>query len=213
MTLLLSFVTSLLFASVNVLTAQEPDRIFFHGEDLPLLCNPLEPYFEQNPEARPRPHGMSTARGRQYIAIFELSDSLLVVHDIFQSSFDSVDTQISVVNAVFPSGVSRNAVWYYGLLIMGHGRVKHYVHSGYGSTWESYTLALISQGKLIRTRELTSEQYVAFRQRQFEEFRKSREYRDIRAVRLPMSNMSEEQFDRFYYNADKRYTREYVLDF
>lgn len=63
-------------------TAQYPDLIKFGGTEYSLNANPLEPYFEKNPDKRPQWY--STALYRGYIGHFEIIDSTLLLTDISQ---------------------------------------------------------------------------------------------------------------------------------
>ena len=52
------------------ITAQYPDKITYNGTEYSLNSNPLEPYFEKNPENRP--DMVSTALWRGYVGHFEI---------------------------------------------------------------------------------------------------------------------------------------------
>ena len=79
------FITTALiifFYLTTYATAQYPDKIIFNGKEYSLHSNPLETYFEKNPDKRPKGGVISTALWRGYVATFEVRGSQLFVKDI-----------------------------------------------------------------------------------------------------------------------------------
>jgi tryptophan synthase beta subunit len=64
--------------------------------------------------------------------------------------------------------------------------VIDYVHLGYASTYEYYTIIEIDNGKFIKELNMNYNQYIEFKDIQFEFFRKTETYKTI--------------FDRIYFN-------------
>jgi hypothetical protein len=63
-------------------TAQTPDIIALDGRQYPLLVNPLEPFFIQNPARRPRLEVRSSNNWRGYVAHFATVGNRLTLTDV-----------------------------------------------------------------------------------------------------------------------------------
>ncbi len=182
LTLLLTiFIGTNLFA-----TAQEPDKIIYKGKLYMLFSNPLEKYFEKYPDKRPKSASMSTALWRGYIATFEVRENQLFLKDIEIEYLDTTSKERteyklqSVLNEVFPNQKEVKIDWLTGLLVIPRGKMKNYVHMGYGSTFKKYTLLEISKGDLKKEKHLSYKQYEKFKERQFQAFRQTDEYLKIK---------------------------------
>ena len=219
-------------------TAQIPDKLIYRGEVYGLSVNPLETFFDENPEKRVK-GWTSTALWRGYVATFEIRDSILFVsnveiqgpqsgiiswtlppgltheekiryepknHDSILFSFNSVFRDI------FDSDSAMVADWFSGLLVLPKGEMVDYVHMGYASTFECYYLLQIDHGILIKEKELDGDEYMEFKKRQFEEYRKSAEYR-AKIKKLSEDGSSKESLDSFLFIYEVDYTSKYILDF
>ncbi|MFK7789835.1 MAG: hypothetical protein AB8C95_10140, partial [Phycisphaeraceae bacterium] len=82
MKMILTALLMLLCASPAWATAQVPDRILLDGEEYNLHNNPLEPYFDENPDERPETLTRSTANWRGYVATFTFKGKSLILNDI-----------------------------------------------------------------------------------------------------------------------------------
>lgn len=166
-------------------TAQTPDKIIYRGKQYMLHSNPLEAYFEKNPDKRPTSGMTSSALWRGYVATFEIADNALMLKDIEimvskkteDGSFD-YDWK-SVIADVVPSGTKLKIDWMTGILVIPHGEIVDYVHMGYGSTFENYILIEVSNGDFVKAKEIGYKAYAAFRDRQFEAFKKTDEYKKL----------------------------------
>ena len=120
-------------------TAQTPDILIVGKDTLPLFCNPLESYFD---EEHPRPNDMngifSTACWRGYKAYFELrSDSLFLTGIFLGNNGDSsIFYPLSKLfgDKATPSGVF--AYWVNETLLCVGGKELLYIHMGYSSLYE-----------------------------------------------------------------------------
>lgn len=164
-------------------TAQEPDLLLLDGERVALNTNPLRPYLEAHPKRLPRSEATSTANWRGYIATFVIRDDVLIADKVEISVPDPTAgddewpyRQEDVSRAVFQGQDELMASWYSGTLVIPRGEVVSYVHMGYGSTYERYTLLKIVEGRLVSRRDLEHAQFIKFRDAQFEAFKKTPEY-------------------------------------
>jgi len=69
----------LFFTCEAFATAQAPDFLIYKGETLELDVNPLEEYFEKNPDRRLKDAPISSGLWRGYIATFEFKKNVLTL--------------------------------------------------------------------------------------------------------------------------------------
>lgn len=206
MILLTLFLGQLLYA-----TAQYPDKIIYNGKEYGLHSNPLEAYFEKNPDKRPKGGIMSTALWRGYVATFEVKDNQLFLKDIEIQYHDTTSKEPypykwrSVIAEVFPDQKSIKIDWLTGLLVIPHGKLVNYVHMGYGSTYKNYILLEIDKGDLKQERHFKYKEYEKFRERQFQAFKQTEEYKKIKAD-LQKDGSTDEFIDSFLRSFVIQYT-------
>lgn len=182
-------------------TAQIPDKLIYNGKEYNLNCNPLESYFENNPDKKPKGGISSTALWRGYVATFEIKDSLLYVKDIQIEYWDTTkknhDTKWkSVLNEVFPDQKEILVDWMTGLLVLPCGKVVNYVHMGYGSTYENYILLEIYSGRLKKENHYDYKEYEEFKERQFQAYKQTEKHKQIKEE-LQKDGSSDEFIDSF----------------
>lgn len=195
-----------LFFGVNVFaTGQEPDRIIYKGQEYMLFSNPLETYFKKYPDKRPTRGFESTDLWRGYIATFEVRNNRLFLKDIQIEVADSASSEkykgkwISVLNEVFPNRKNIKIDWLTGLLVIPHGKRLRYVHMGYGSIHESYTLLEFDKGQFRKEKSFDYKEYEEFKERQFQAYKKTEEYAKIKQD-LQREDRSDELIDSFIRN-------------
>ncbi|MCO5252609.1 MAG: hypothetical protein M9949_14470 [Candidatus Kapabacteria bacterium] len=178
-------------------TAQIPDKIKYNDMDYSLFSNPLETYFEKYPDLRPKGGWQSTALWRGYKASFEISRDILYLRDIEINVRDTDSKKryaskwISVLNDVFPDQKDIVVDWLTGLLVLPSGELLEYVHMGYASTYENYLLLEIDKGILIKEIQFTGEEYEEFKDKQYQAFKQTDEYQEIKAELLKDGNTEE----------------------
>jgi len=131
--------------------------------------NPLESYFKKYPDKRPKVTYRCSGLWRGYVATFEIQDNHLLLKDIaLMLSGLAKDEKgnnhlrwKSIMNEVFPN---HNVVRYdwTGVLVLPSGKLIRYVHMGYMSTYEYYTLLVIKNGCLIDEKQIGNEDYKDF---------------------------------------------------
>jgi len=167
-------------------TAQSPDAIIYNGKKYMLHSNPLELYFENNKDKRPRGNVMSSANWRGYTATFEIVDSVLYVKSIevvkavkYTKDGGAKDIYKNVINEVFPNQKKIKVDWLTGLLILPYGKMVSSVYMGYASTYENYIILEIKEGKLIKEKKLTGQEYENLKEAKFQAFKQTQRYQDI----------------------------------
>ena len=160
-------------------TAQKPDRLLFKGQEYNLFTNPLEPYFEKYPDKRPdNKTYQSSTLWRGYIATFKITeDSLFIVKYILVKKWNKEQgiVEASVLNNIFND--SKVIVkWFSGLLVIPEGKMIKSVLMGYASEYEKYKIFHIDSGIYKSVREYEHAEYIAFKKRQFESFKKTKNY-------------------------------------
>jgi hypothetical protein len=134
-------------------TAQFPDRMTYKDEILPVYSNPLESYFSP---AHPRPNDLfppaSTACWRGYTATWKIENEHLYLIKV--ETCMSQPREISLSD-IFPDrSAPILADWFSGLVRIPRGKMLHYVHMGYDSTYERELFLTFEKGKLIAQEEV-----------------------------------------------------------
>lgn len=117
----------------------------------------------------------------------------------------------SVITEVLSEKEKLKIDWLKGILVIPCGEIVNYVHMGYGSTYENYILLEIADGKLINTKEFDYKEYEKFRERQFEAFKKTEEYKKV-FENLRKKGDSPEFIDSFLKNFVIEYTSKILVD-
>lgn len=217
MRFILTFALCLLWG-VNVFaTAQIPDNILYNGKEYSLHSNPLESFFEKHPDKKPVGGVMSTALWRGYVATFEVRDSQLFLKEInIQYRDTTAEDDYSyksrnVIDEVFPNQANIKVVWMTGLIVIPHGKLVNYVHMGYGSTYKKYILLEINKGDLVQERRFDYKEYENFKARQFEAFKKTDSYKEIKKE-LQEDGSTDEFIDSFLRSFVVEYTSTILSD-
>jgi hypothetical protein len=169
-------------------TAQAGDILLLNGKKVSIHTNPLEPFLEQNPRARPKSNVMSTGNWRGYVATWQVKDDRFMLTDIeiveidaskrdHNESLISYVKRRSVMSTVFPDRMEVFADWFTGHVIIPEGKLVNYVHMGYASTYEKYIILRVEKGIVTRRWTVDSAGFVRFRNTQFDEFKRTEEYR------------------------------------
>ena len=184
---LLPLLLALLHTPPVLATAQTPDQLQWNGRLLRLDTNPLEPFLVGHPELRPRGPMGSTGLWRGYVASWRVDSGQLLLDDICvlvdmdtNSAGRLVETYESVLSQVFPDGRVRPAAWFTGHLVVPIGRRTAYVHMGYASTYSEYVVVTVREGLVVSERRMSEDAFVHFRERQFEAFKRTPEYKRLR---------------------------------
>jgi len=216
-TTLLIFITIGIAKAEILMTAQYPDKITYNGTEYNLNSNPLEPYFEKHPDKKP---GMvSTALWRGYVAHFEIINNELYVTDMTRpvsyTDEEGNHTQkwISIYRRIFPKRERVKIDWFTGILILPHGEMVEYVHQGYASTYSNYWLLEFEKGKFNEAREYELEEFIEFKKRQFEAFRKTEEYRKLYAELKENDESNDDKFiEQFMFDFVINYTSKFLTE-
>lgn len=152
-------------------TAQIPDYIRYNGKTYSLFTNPMESYFFEFPDKRPKGQ-FFTANWRGYVATFEIKQNELYIIRIDSGGFNVIKECIN--------GLDTTKVdWFNGLLILPYGERIKYVHLGYESLYEHYILIEIHNGNVYKEYNLNGEQYELFRSAKMELWKKTEEYTEL----------------------------------
>jgi hypothetical protein len=180
-TLFVIFLVFVIFSSTVFGTAQSPDIVIYKGEEYRLLNNPLENYFQQYPDKRPKGGTISSANWRGYVAKFEIIEDLLYLVEIeilveYTENEEKAYKFVNVLNEVFPDEDFIKIDWVSGLLVLPYGEIVDYVHMGYASLYEHYILLEMDNGILKNETQLNSREYKKYREKQFQVYKKTEEY-------------------------------------
>lgn len=195
-------------------TAQFPDKIIYNGKEYKLHTNPMEEYFQKYPEKRPKKASISTALWRGYVATFEVRNGQVYLKDIQIEVYDTTSLNYiwqSVLKDVFPEQKEIKIDWLTGILVIPHGKMVNYVHMGYGSTYKKYILLEIDKGDLKKEKRFNHKVYSKFKERQFEAFRQTEEYKKLKEE-LKKDGSSDEMIDNFLKSYVVQYSSKILVD-
>ena len=164
-------------------TAQVPDVIIIDGKNESLDTNPLAPYLSAHPKVIPKSDDPAADNLRGYVATWEILDGKLILRKInvaFRNpkAAPNEDPGVikNVMHKIFPDSRDLVAVWYSGALVIPRGRLVRYVHMGYGSTYESYTIVTVNKGTVSRKLDLSAGDFAKYRESQFQAYKRTSEY-------------------------------------
>jgi hypothetical protein len=192
-------------------TAQQGDELMLDGKTYTISTEPLEGYLQKNPGKLPESNVTSTALWRGYVATWAIRDNRLMLRDVklLQSvanpSPKGHSTELrSVMPSMFPGQEQVFADWFSGYLVVPTGKMMHYTHMGYASIYSNYVLLKIENGIVTKKEQLDSKAFVKFREKQFELFKESDEYKkalnEAETGETKMSAKENEEFLRQYYS-------------
>ena len=149
---------------------------------------------------------MSTANWRGYVAKWEIVDGKL-----FLTNVDAeINNRPAKIRDFFPNVKSDKvfAHWFTGYLVIPIGKIKEYVHMGYGSTFSKYMLIKVICGEEKGSIRYTKDEYLKLRQKQFEKYRKTAEYkRSVEEAKKRNGNkFNRKEFDEFLFVYEIDYT-------
>ena len=227
----------LFFLSFNLFaTAQSPDYLVYKGKKHMLHSNPLEEYFKEYPERKPKTTMRSSALWRGYIATFEVKDKKIVLNDIkIRVDFekwksvknkvvddyyknededeieDKVEVKVTWYQEFINHLTRKDLVidWFTGILVLPYGEEINYVHMGYGSTYENYILLEVEDGVITREKNLKAKEYELFKEVQFSQYKKTAEYKKT-LKELSKHGNSKEFIDNFLRSFIIQYTSEFL---
>jgi len=209
----ITFILLITFLSNDInATGQYPDNIVIDSKEYYIKNNPLEPYFENYPDKKPKTNIISSALHRGYIATFTLLDNKLYLIDIKirkqkkdnDKSYDS--EMVSVFNEVFPEEQKVFIDLYSGVLI---------VHLNIEESYKNRKELLIEfeNGLEKERRTYDNEKFKKFIDAQFELYKTTEEYRETFAELKKHDENEEEYEDEFIERLIRTYTPNFTTKF
>lgn len=131
------------------MTAQASEVLFYEGEQVALLSNPLSDYFAQG-GVNPGFVATSSALWRGYVGTWELVNDRLYLVGLDGTLESGEEASLA---SVFPGFNDRVfAHWFTGRLRIPQGKLLNYVHGGYASTYERDVLLTLQNGVVVAQR-------------------------------------------------------------
>ncbi len=202
----------MLVATFSFATGQAGDVLILDGKKYSIFTNPLESWVEKNPNRIPRSNVTSSNLWRGYIATFTVKQHGLYLTniDILKDDAEATTAEMrSVMATVFPHETEVLADWFTGNVIIPEGKRVQYVHMGYASTYEKYIILRVERGVVQRQSNLDTREFVEFREKQFERFKKTEQYRKALEETKkesekdgPSDPKQDERFLKEYYSAE-----------
>jgi len=147
---------------------------------------------------------------RGYIATWEIINNHFFLVEISDCFYEKQADLKKIFPNLFSEG-KVNANWYTGLLVLPIGEIVKYVHMGYASLYEEYKLIEIKDGLLTKEKHFTSDEYMNFKIRQFEQYKKTPEYKK-QFESLLNDGSTPEEIEKFLFIYVIEYTNELLTD-
>lgn len=128
------------------MTAQFSERLIYEGADLPMCSNPLDDYFALGGD-KPNFAVNCSALWRGYVGSWEIIDGRLYLVGLSGEIKGGGEASVATIFPDFPDCVFAH--WYSGTLRIPRGKLLHYLHAGYGSTYEEDLVFMIEKGVVI----------------------------------------------------------------
>lgn len=139
------------------MTAQTTESLLYKGEELHMCATPLDIYLSQNGI---KFESASTANWRGYQGYWEVKGSDELGYRLYLVRLSAClkypkRVGLDYLFPEFPNGVFAH--WVTGELRCPQGKRLHYVHGGYGSTYEEDLFLSFKEGVLQGTRLIKNE--------------------------------------------------------
>ena len=173
-------VLSLLLGLHAHATDQIPDMIVYGDAETSLLNNPLETFFEQNPDKRPVTSSTSAWRG--YMARFEVENDQLFLDEvnIYEYNVDEGRVKLkNIIRELFRNKSRLKMDWYSGVLVIPDGKMKSRFVTGYDTKFDQYTILQIKNGDVVDKKVLKRGEYNKLMNRLFKDVKSSSIYDTI----------------------------------
>ena len=178
-------ILSILFIQGGLLfaTQQIQDTLVYSGKEYSIAVEPMEGYFNKFPEKRPQVNSSMLWRG--YAAKFEIIQNELWVVDILTMRSNMVGRDLvfsftSIIEEVLDGKNRMKLEWYSGALTFRQG--------------DHFVLLNIQNGSVISESNLDLDQFISFKTKQFEQYRQTEEYRNLKE-RHKSDTLTDEQID------------------
>jgi len=172
-------------------TPQKMDLIIYEGKEFKCFGDILDDYFVVNPDKKPKIENIPSNLNRGYFATYLIKDKQLFVNNL---QIHGGKKYISVVKKVFPGYKNHKLDWYTGLLIIQVENFNENTDKRWPANYISFIILEINQGNLIKTKPLGYKDFISFGERQYQEFKKTTEYRDL-AVKIKNEKKYEANVD------------------
>jgi hypothetical protein len=159
-------------------TGQQAELITVDGIEHDLNTLPLEPYLTAHPEQRPRSSITSSGLWRGYVGHWAIVDGRLTLTriEVIANIDENVGPRMKDVTRLHFPTAPVVADWYSGALIVPRGELVNYVHMGFASTYEAYTVLIVKGGTVLKRDDLSLAQFLSYKRQKFQAFKKTTTY-------------------------------------
>lgn len=163
-------------ATTAFATPQIPDILVYEGKEYPIQTEFLHEYFTKFPERNPKPkEDGCSANWRGYRATFEMAQNKIYLRDIGINVCFGPTT--SALKKVVPDGKPLFIGWVTDLIDSGYGDNQEDPYSLQSlDAFENYSFFQVENGMILEVRHFDNKGYKAFKKKQFEAYKKTKEY-------------------------------------
>ena len=120
---------------------------------------------------------------------------------------------VSIYRRYFPRQDKVKIDWFTGILILPYGELVEYIHQGYASLYSDYWLLEIENGNFNQSRKYDYEEFIKFKKRQFNEFKKTEKYRKLYAELKESDESNDDEFiQQFMFDLIINYTSRFLTE-
>ena len=130
------------------MTAQFGEDLHYEGRELVMCTEPLGDYFKLA-GVEPEFDANCTALWRGYLGTWEIREARLYLVRLVGVLKGLIAASVGTFFPGYPDRVFAH--WYSGTLRVPDGKILHYIHGGYSSTYESDLLITIDNGAVVKT--------------------------------------------------------------
>lgn len=159
-------------------TPQISDILVYEGKNYSIDSDFLDDYFKRFPERNPKDKedGWCSANWRGYRATFEAIKGKIYLKDVHINV--CVGEATSVLKIVVPDGEKLFIDWASELIVSGYGQNSEdpYSYHEYEDAFANYSFFQVENGNIVEVRQFDNKGYRRFKKKQFEAYRKTKEY-------------------------------------
>jgi len=168
------------------MTMQTSDIICIEGDEFLLQAGIFEPFFKLYPERRPKSNTIISSNWRKYIAYLKIQNNELYVHKMIvrKTRFD------------FFSGFIM--LYYYQSKEYWYAEWKRFSYKFYSSEQPNkFKLLQFNSGRFVESRTFNLKELTEFKKKQFNKFKKTKDYKNLLNRRLLMYDDLEDSITGF----------------
>jgi len=192
---------------------QTSDIICIEGDEFLLQAGIFEPFFKLYPERRPKSNTIISSNWRKYIAYLKIQNNELYVHKMIvrKTRFDEIGQSIRFdeivdLSKIFLCKGEERLSFFSGFIMLYYYQSKEYWYAEwkrfsykfYSSEQPNkFKLLQFNSGRFVESRTFNLKELTEFKKKQFNKFKKTKDYKNLLNRRLLMYDDLEDSITGF----------------